>query len=71
MKKERFEHHCLEVEAGNDAFVAHPSTGEEGIVIECRLDMGHLVVRTSDNHRRCWDFRECEDLNHTKSGPMI
>ncbi|WP_432822475.1 hypothetical protein [Trichloromonas sp.] len=71
MKKDRFEHHCLEAEAGNDAFVAHPASGEEGRVIECSLKLGHLVVQTSDNQRRCWDFHECEDLNHPKSGPMI
>jgi hypothetical protein len=71
MKKDRFEHHCLEAEAGNGAFVAHPSTGEEGMVIECSLKLGHVVVQTSDNQKRCWDYRECEDLVHPKSGPMV
>lgn len=71
MKKDRFEHHCLEAEAGADAFVAHPSTGEEGIVVCCGLTSGHMVVQTPDNNKRCWDYRECEDLVHPKSGPMI
>ncbi len=71
MKRDRFEHHCQEVESGRDAFVAHPNSGEEGLVIECSLNAGHLVVQTSDNQKRCWDFNECEDLNHPKSGPMV
>ncbi len=71
MKKDRYLHHCLEAEAGRDTFVAHPSTKEEGIVVECSLKSGHIIVETSDHLRRCWDYRECTDLDHTKFGPMI
>jgi len=71
MNKDRFEHHCLEAEAGNDTFVRHPSSKEEGRVIECSLKSGHVVVQTSEDQRRCWDYRECEDLDRTKVGPML
>jgi len=62
MNKDRFLHHCLEAEAGRDAFVAHPSSSEDGMVTECILKSGHFVVHTPDNETRCWDYRECEDL---------
>jgi len=71
MKKDRFLHHCLEAEAGRDTFVAHPTSNQEGKVIECNVETGHLVVQTVDNHRHTWDYRECEDLKHPKSGPMV
>jgi hypothetical protein len=73
MKKDRFEHHCLEAEAeaGRDAFVEHPFSREEGMVISCSLTSGHMLIKTPDNSKRCWDYRECEDLDHPKSGPMI
>ncbi|BCA78253.1 hypothetical protein [Desulfuromonas sp. AOP6] len=71
MKKEEFLHHCLEAEAGRDTFVTHPPSKEEGRVVECNVEKGHLIVQTADDHRRCWDYRECEDLSHSKSGPMV
>ncbi|OHB33194.1 MAG: hypothetical protein A2X84_02230 [Desulfuromonadaceae bacterium GWC2_58_13] len=71
MIKDRFLHHCLQAEAGRDAFVAHPSSNEEGRVIECNLNSGHLVVQTPENEKRCWDYHECEDLDRPKVGPML
>jgi hypothetical protein len=71
MNKDRFEHHCLQAEAGRDAFVSHPASNEEGRVIECNLNSGHVVVQTVENQKRCWDFHECEDLNRPKIGPML
>jgi len=71
MKRDRFEHHCSEVEAGRDAFVSHPTTGEEGRVVGCSLKSGHMAVKTPENRDRCWDYSECEDLNRPKTGPMV
>jgi len=71
MQKDRFEHLCLEAEAGRDAFVRHPFSNEEGMITRCIMKSGHMVVETRDQQTRCWDFNECEDLPHPKSGPMI
>ncbi len=71
MNRYRYEHLCLEAEAGRDAYVTHPQTNEEGIVENCITKSDHLVVRTSDGRKRCWDYRECEDLDRPKSGPMV
>lgn len=71
MKKDRFEYLCMEAEAGRDAFVSHPGSKEEGLVTECHMKSGHMVVKTPKQQTRCWDFNECEDLQHPKSGPMI
>jgi len=70
MKKEEFLHHCQEAKAGRDTFVAHPPSKEEGSAMECNIKKSHLIVQTADNHRHCWDYREREDLSHSKSGPM-
>jgi len=61
MKKERFDFVCMETEAGNDAFVKHPASKEEGLVRSCSLE--HVMVETSDGNRRCWDYRECEEMS--------
>lgn len=71
MNKDRFEHLCQEAEAGRDAFVRHPSSNEEGMVTSCVMKTGHLVVKTQDQQTLCWDFNECEDRLHPKTGPMI
>lgn len=71
MRKERYEHLCSEAEAGRDAFVRHSQSSEEGLVTSCILQSNHVVVRTNDGQTRCWDYHECEDLRHAKSGPMI
>lgn len=71
MNKDRFMHHCLDSEGGKDAFVSHPATGEEGRVVDCNLQTGHLVVQTAENQKRCWDYKACEDLKHPKTGPMV
>lgn len=71
MKRDRFQHLCLEAEAGNDAYVSHPASNEEGMVESCIMKTDHLVVRTNDGAKRCWDFRECEDLDRPKIGPMV
>lgn len=71
MNRERFLHHCQDSDAGMDSFVRHPATDEEGRVMECHFESGHFVVKTAENLNRCWNFSECEDLDHPKSGPMI
>lgn len=71
MRRDRFEHICSEANAGNDAFVRHPGSNEEGLVTGCILKSEHFLVKTPKGETRCWDFRSCEDLRHPKSGPMI
>jgi hypothetical protein len=71
MNKDRYDYVCMEAEAGRDAFVSHPASREEGIVTQCVTDTRHLVVKTPTGERRCWDFHECEELRHKKSGPML
>jgi len=51
--------------------VRHPDSGEEGRVTSCIEKTGHVVVTRPDNETRCWDYRECNELKHTKIGPMI
>jgi hypothetical protein len=64
MKKDRFDFVCQDTEAGVDAFVKNPDTGEEGRVLNCSMD--HMVVETSGGKKRCWDFKECEELSRSK-----
>ena len=71
MRKDRFLHLCDEAQSGDDAFVRHPSSKEEGLVTSCVMQTGHIVVKTADDKVRCWDYSECDDLQHPKSGPMI
>lgn len=71
MDRNRFEHLCLEAEAGRDAFVRHPQSQEEGMISSCSLNTGQMVVHTREQETRCWDYQECEDLRHPKSGPMV
>lgn len=71
MLKDRYQYLCHQVEAGRDAFVSHPITGEEGRVIDCILPTGHMVVAIPGHHKRCWDYRECDDLHHPKAGPAV
>lgn len=71
MNKNRYLHLCDSALAGEDAFVRHPVSNEEGVITSCVPQTGHVVVRTADDQARCWDYRECEELEHPKSGPMI
>ncbi|TYO99164.1 hypothetical protein EDC39_1035 [Geothermobacter ehrlichii] len=71
MQRSRYEYLCAEVEAGNDAFVCHPDSNEEGIITGCVLKTGHMLVKTAQGQTRCWDFNSCKDLQHPKQGPMI
>lgn len=71
MKRDRFEYLCSQAEAGQDAFVRHPDSNEEGMVTSCEMKTGHMVVKTTTQETRCWDFHECDDLQHPKTGPMI
>jgi len=71
MNKERYDFLCMEAEGGRDAFVTHPSTREEGMVTSCVMATGHMVVETPDGHKRCWDYQDCEELRHEKTGPMV
>ena len=63
MIRDRFEFVCQEAQSGNDAFVRHPSSKEEGRVVYFQGE--HLVVETSDGKRRCWDYRECDQLSRS------
>ena len=71
MKKDRFEHLCMEAQSGRDAFVHNPDCLEEGLVVGCDLRGGVMLVKTAESQIRNWYFDECDDLQHPKSGPMI
>ncbi len=71
MRRNEFSHLCSEAEAGRDAFVRHSGSHEEGMVTSCIMKSNHLVVKTPQGESRCWDFNECEELSHRKTGPMI
>ncbi|ALC16236.1 hypothetical protein DSOUD_1457 [Desulfuromonas soudanensis] len=64
MKKERFAFVCQEAEAGNDAFVKHESSLEEGLVRSCSKDQ--VVVHTAEGKDRRWAYSECEELSRSK-----
>ncbi len=64
MKKDRFTFICSENQEGRDAFVTHPASKEEGLVMSCSPD--HIVVKTSDGKNRCWDYQECEEMSRSK-----
>ena len=57
MNRDRYKFICLEAEAGRDAFVVHPASLEEGLVSSCVSPSEHLIVRTADGKKRCWDSR--------------
>lgn len=71
MNQKIFEHICSEANAGRDAFVRHPESNEEGVVTNCILQSGHVVVKTSSGQSRCWDIGECEELIDLKSRTMV
>lgn len=60
MKTDRFQYLCQEVDKGSELFINHPSTGERGRLQSCSMD--HVVVETDKGERRCWDFRECDEI---------
>jgi hypothetical protein len=62
MERKRFEFVCVESEEGRDAEVLHGK--ERGFVDYCSAD--HLLVKTPEGEKRCWDYRECEELYRTK-----
>jgi hypothetical protein len=63
MLRNPFDFICQEAQSGNDAFVRHPASGEEGQVVSCHGE--HLVVATSDGKRRCWDYHECDKMSRS------
>lgn len=71
MRRNMYEHICSEAEAGRDAFVRHPNSNEEGMVTSCIMKSDHMVVKTAEGQTRCWDYNECEELTHRKTGPML
>ena len=71
MNKQRYDSLCMMAEQGRDAFVTHPASGEEGLVTDCVAQTRHMIVETPEGEKRCWDYQECEELRHEKSGPMI
>ena len=66
MDKEKFEHMCQNSEAGLDAFVTNSSSNEDGQVLECSREHEHLVVRTAEGEKRCWNYKECEVVQRSK-----
>ena len=62
MTKDTFLYLCNKANAGEDAFVRHPATHEEGRVAACVLPSEHVIIETPEGSRRCWDFRECEEM---------
>ena len=62
---------CSTATAGNDAFVRHPVSDEEGMIDSCSLNTEHFIVKTSSGETRIWDYRECTDLKRPKLGPMV
>lgn len=70
MQRNRYEYLCSETQSGRDAFVRHPDSNEEGMITKCVMKTDHVVVTTTQGHKRCWDFHECEDLTRPKMGPM-
>ncbi len=64
MKRDRFIYVCQEAQSGNDAFVCHPITDEEGMVLNCSRE--HLAVKTNEGKRRCWDYHECNVMRHPR-----
>jgi hypothetical protein len=71
MQRDRYEYLCAQAEAGQDAFVRHPDSNEEGMVSGCILKTDHLLVKTPQGQTRCWDFHSCEDIQSPKIGPMV
>ena len=71
MEKNRDQYLCSEAEAGRDVFVRHPDTNEEGIVTSCVLKTEHMIVKTPQGEKRCWDFHECQDLTDPRSRPIL
>jgi len=71
MRRDRYEYVCQEAQSGRDVFVTHGASNEEGIVTDCIPVKGHLVTRTPENKKCCWDYSECEEMSHTKIGPLV
>ena len=71
MNQKIYEHICSEAKSGRDAFVRHPESNEEGLVTNCILQSGHVVVKTSRGKTRCWNFSDCEELIDLKSRTMV
>lgn len=62
MTKDTYLYLCNKSEAGEDAFVIHPDTHQEGRVASCVMPSEHLIVETPEGDKRCWDFHECEEI---------
>ena len=64
MDRERFDFVRAECQDGRDAFVVHPSSHEECLVVGCQKD--HLMVQTNRGENRSWDYRKCEEISRSK-----
>ena len=62
MERKRFDFVCMESEEGRDVEIRHGK--ERGFVDHCAGE--HLLVKTTEGEKRCWDFRECDELYRTK-----
>ena len=71
MQRSDYKHLCSEAQAGNDAFVLNLSNNEEGLVTTCIKKTEHIVVKTAGGAIRCWNFRECKEVQYRNSVPMI
>lgn len=70
MQHDRYRYLCSKANSGEDAFVRHPDSNEEGLLTSCILRSDHMVVKTAQGDVRCWDYHECEDLQRPKLGPL-
>jgi hypothetical protein len=52
----------MESEAGRDIEVLRGD--ERGFVDRCAGD--HVLVKTPQGDKRCWDFHECDELYRTR-----
>lgn len=59
MERNRFDYVCTESEEGRDIVVIHK--GEHGLVDHCAGS--HVLVKTPEGEKRCWDYSECEELS--------
>ena len=62
MERNRFDHVCMKSEEGR--YVVVINHDEHALVDSCVGD--HLLVRTAEGEKRCWDYHECDELYRTK-----
>ena len=58
MERSRFDAICAKSEAGR--YIVVVNHGEHGLVDSCAGN--HLQVETAEGRKRCWDYRDCDEL---------